>query len=499
MRYLPDTSRSVAGFCLLRGFAAATCVGLLLLASCGGSGGSGSEGSGTGGDGAGGGGTGGGATSQGAWSWEGGTNGLNGPGIYGTKGVAAAGNVPGTRAAPSSWRTPDGDFWLFGGSNGETSATTGPLNDLWRYSTTTRQWTWVSGSSEPSAAGVYGSQGVAASTNVPGARNLAVSWTDGAGTLWLFGGIGYDATGNSGNLNDLWKFDPATNLWTWVNGSTSAGASAVYGSKGISAPSNVPSGRNSSASWADAMGNLWLFGGYGVSTGAGAPPDYLNDLWKYSPVSGQWTWVSGSNSYGVFAPVEYGTQGVATAANIPGCRSGAFSWTGVDGRLWLFGGNSFDSARNSGPVNDLWSFDPSSGLWTWEGGGNNTEAAGVYGTQGVAEAENVPGARQEGVSWIDSAGNLWLLGGAASLGGLSDLWMYAPPSHEWTWMGGSSEMNAEGMYGTQGVASNANSPGARYSLVGWTDLAGNMWLFGGRAMTSNSYDTYNDLWKYIPQ
>ena len=47
-------------------------------------------------------------------------------------------------------------------------------------------------------------------------------------------------------------------------------------------------------------------------------------------------------------------------------------------------------------------------------------------------------------------------------------------------------MNAEGVYGARGVASNTNAPGARYSLVGWVDLTGNLWLFGGRASTSNS-------------
>ena len=77
--------------------------------------------------------------------------------------------------------------------------------------------------------------------------NLAMAWTDGAGALWLFGGLGIDSTGNGGNLNDLWKFDPTSDLWTWVSGSNMAGASGVYGSRGIPAPTNVPSARNSAA------------------------------------------------------------------------------------------------------------------------------------------------------------------------------------------------------------------------------------------------------------
>jgi hypothetical protein len=48
---------------------------------------------------------------------------------------------------------------------------------------------------------------VPASTNVPGARTFASSWTDGAGSFWLFGGIG-----DYFLLNDLWQYNPATGL-----------------------------------------------------------------------------------------------------------------------------------------------------------------------------------------------------------------------------------------------------------------------------------------------
>jgi hypothetical protein len=55
--------------------------------------------------------------------------------------------------------------------------------------------------------GVYGTQGVAATTNVPGARWLAVSWIDNSGNFWLFGG-GYSSTAGSVDLNDLWRYQP---------------------------------------------------------------------------------------------------------------------------------------------------------------------------------------------------------------------------------------------------------------------------------------------------
>ena len=93
------------------------------------------------------------------------------------------------------------------------------------------EWTWVSGSNTVNQAGVYGTKGVAASSNVPGAREAAVSWIDSSGKLWLFGGYGYDSAGNSGDLNDLWKYD-GTN-WTWVSGSNTVNQAGVYGTKGV--------------------------------------------------------------------------------------------------------------------------------------------------------------------------------------------------------------------------------------------------------------------------
>ena len=95
----------------------------------------------------------------------------------------------------------------------------GDLNDLWKFDPTTHEWTWISGSNMRDQAGTYGTKGTAIPLNVPGARGTAVSWIYSSGRLWLFGGIGSDSAGNSGGLNDLWKFDPTDLEWTWVSGS----------------------------------------------------------------------------------------------------------------------------------------------------------------------------------------------------------------------------------------------------------------------------------------
>jgi hypothetical protein len=68
------------------------------------------------------------------------------------------------------------------------------------------QWTWVSGDSKVYQLGDYGTKGVAASTNKPGARYCSVSWTDSKDNLWLFGGR--ELSNDNFTLNDLWKFEP---------------------------------------------------------------------------------------------------------------------------------------------------------------------------------------------------------------------------------------------------------------------------------------------------
>jgi hypothetical protein len=85
--------------------------------------------------------------------------------------------------------------------------------------------------------------------------------TDASGNLWLFGGEGYDSTGTYGWLNDLWKYSLSSAQWTWVGGPKTTHATGVYGTQGMAAATNIPGARAYEASWTDANGNLWLFGG----------------------------------------------------------------------------------------------------------------------------------------------------------------------------------------------------------------------------------------------
>ncbi len=355
------------------------------------------------------------------------------------------------------------------------------------------EWTWVSGANLVNQPGVYGSLGTASPTNVPGARQNPVGWTDALGNLWLFGGYGFDSTGQVGDLNDLWKYSAGE--WTWMGGSNLPNQLGTYGTQGTAAPGNIPGARVEAVNWTDAAGNLWLFGGYGFGSSAGS--GNFNDLWKYS--AGEWTWMGGSNVYG--QPGTYGIQGTAASSNVPGARNSAVSWTDASGNFWLFGGNGLDSVGASDDLNDLWKY--SAGEWTWMGGSNVVNQPGSYGTLGATAPGSVPGARQNLVSWTDPLGNAWLLGGygldsTGQSGNLNDLWKYS--AGEWTWMGGLNVVNQQGSYGTLGAAAPGNVPGARNSATTWTDASGNLWLFGGSGYDSTGASSYlNDLWKYGPE
>ncbi|MGA8221852.1 MAG: hypothetical protein WB780_09395, partial [Candidatus Acidiferrales bacterium] len=80
-----------------------------------------------------------------------------------------------------------------------------------------KEWAWVDGANIVNQDGAYGTKGTAAPGNIPGARHGSISWTDAAGNLWLFGGVGYDSAGTLGDLNDLWKYSAGE--WTWIGGS----------------------------------------------------------------------------------------------------------------------------------------------------------------------------------------------------------------------------------------------------------------------------------------
>jgi N-acetylneuraminic acid mutarotase len=346
-------------------------------------------------------------------------------GVYGTKGSPGSGNMPGARSNSVLWTGTSSYIYLFGGYGYDVNGTPGLLNDLWNFnlSSSSRNWTWVSGSNTVGQYGVYGTMGVAASGNTPGARGWSSTCADSNGTFWLFGGYGYGESGSAGTLNDLWKYSGSK--WTWVSGSKSISRKGVYGTKGVANANNMPGTRYGSVLWMDTKGNLWLYGGKGYdSRGTNG---YLCDSWKFDVNTNEWTWDSGSNLANQHSAGVYGTQGQSAADTVPGDREAFASWRDNYGYLWLFGGIGRDTSGTMGLLNDLWKFNGS--VWEWVSGSETRSQAGIYGTKGTADLDNTPGARSYSVSCIDTNDNLWLFGGSGydqygSDGNLNDLWKF---------------------------------------------------------------------------
>ena len=442
------------------------------------------------------------------WTWMGGSGtvptsyGGGQPGAYGTLGSHTAGNYPGSRESAVTWTDSSGNFWLFGGYGWDATKNYQLLNDLWEFSPSSQQWTWIGGSSTGGQPGVYGTVGSPAAGYYPGAREGAVGWTDKSGNFWLFGG--YNATAG-GYLNDFWMFNPSTKLWTLMGGSSTGGQSGVFGKLGTATAGAFPGNRTNASTWVDSSGNFWLFGGFYYN--ANNSYGFISDLWEYNPSANQWIWLAGSSTGGQSGV--YGTQGTGSTGNTPGARYGAANWIDGSGNLWLFGGLGLDSVGAQWGLNDLWKFSPSTGNWTWMGGQVTGGQAAAYGTLGFPAAANIPGGRSNSNAWTDSNGNFWLFGGLYANDNFSDLWEFSPFTNQWAWMGGSKTVSCgtygcglSGVYGTPGTPAPGNNPPGRLQAASWIDSSGNFWLFGGlveETYGNTSYYAYlNDLWKYQP-
>lgn len=435
------------------------------------------------------------------FTWIKGSNQADQSGAYGNIGITTATNNPGARTGAVSWTDASGNFWLFGGSGRDFIGNSGYLNDLWKYTPSTNQWVWVKGDNIIAQPGIYGTQGVNSPTNAPGGRSSATGWLDNSGNLWLFGGYGYGSSTGLGQLNDLWRYNISTNIWTWVSGANTNYQAASYGTLTVSSPSNMPGSRYGAKSWADASGDLWLFGGIGNTTNS-VSIGALNDLWKYTIGNNQWTWMNGTSSANQNGT--YGTLGVPNPANMPGGRSYSQVWRDASGNFWLMGGDGYDAlAPTSGPLSDLWKFDPIGNAWTWVKGSSNQSQNGTYGLQGAASATTVPGGRFDALTWVDAVGTLWLLGGeglpssGVITGKLNDLWKYSITTNNWTWVRGSSIVNQAGNNGSIGVAAFTNIPGGRRGSVSWMDGNSNLWFLGGNGYPNGQTPGgLSDLWKY---
>ncbi|MBL7698186.1 MAG: hypothetical protein JNK79_08515, partial [Chitinophagaceae bacterium] len=374
-----------------------------------------------------------------------------------------------------------------------------------------KQWTWINGTAQLNKPAVYGTKGVADASSTPGARDGAESWTTPDGKLWLFGGLAVNSNGNHTYMNDLWMFDPSTNLWTWKHGPTTADPqTSNQGTQGVPSSTNLPMNRQYASTWTDKAGNLWMYGGRAQNRIGN-----LADLWKYDPAINQWTWISGTTN--AFDEGEYGAEGVPDAGSRPPNLSSASAAVDINGNFWMVGGFTLQLFTDDVEftTRTIWRYDPVAQLWTYFGD-NDLVAEAIshfpnFGTKGVADPANLPPTRLAGGLWVDSSGHLYWFGGlefyfvGAGSDDLrfetatrNDLWRYDTSTRIWTWINGNKEREAFGRYGTKGSPDPLNTPGARLSFATFDMLDGKMMLFGGSGYSEDNSGSLNDLWSYDP-
>jgi gliding motility-associated-like protein len=413
---------------------------------------------------------------NGVWTWTNGSNLPNQSPVFGIQTIPAAGNRPPPVYGAASWTDLNGDFWVFGGL--DNSVVTSYWGNLWKFDQALGQWAWMKGPAFADNSGVYGTLGVPSPLNEPGARGFGSStWTDNAGNLWLFGGFGIDATGQQGEMNDLWKFDISTNEWTWMGGSQNIYGTGSFGTLQVPLSTNMPSYRSETlANWKDGAGNLWLFGG-----------TYYDDMWRFDPLTNTWTWMAGSNITGALAV--HGTLGVSSPANTPGQRWTYAHWTDLQGKFWLYGG----LLNGTTLMGDMWKFDPVTLEWTWMAGSNLPNDSNTFTQQ--CTPGGYPDATYEGRSfWTDACGRFWNAHGGSIFEAENHIWMFDPVTNQFSWINGTLTPATPANFGIQNVPSPANYPLALVGSASFTDLSGNLCVYGG--MDASTGFTYNTIWRY---
>ncbi len=252
------------------------------------------------------------------WTWMYGSNAIvpSGHAEYGTLNVPSASNRPTPRENSITWTDKNGNLWLIGGNS---------LVDVWMFNMSIKQWVWKGGLNYPNVIPDFGIKGVAAPGNHPGSGEFYGGWIDNNGIVYFFHGWNNYAIGGlwNGPLSaTLWKYDPASNLFTWVSGTNLGNNNqGMYGTKCIPSSTNYPSSRfMNSMGEKDDCGNFWMFGGMTLNN---STDPLLNDLWKYNPKLNEWTWVSGSNVSGDAG--SFGIIGQSSSANRPPARGNGIS------------------------------------------------------------------------------------------------------------------------------------------------------------------------------
>lgn len=192
--------------------------------------------------------------------------------VYGTQGVPDPANTPGSRLAYAKWQDSAGDFFFMNGSTYYSGWN--DQNDVWRYQSSTDEWTWIGGTQLQNDLGNYNAS---CQTGIPGGRCEDKSaYKDHNDKVWLFGGT---TSAANDNFNDLWMYDPATLQYKLLHGGNLLNQPGNYGQLNVASSTNIPRSRDGAILFGDSLCHIFLFGGIARHPNAVT----FNDVWKFTP------------------------------------------------------------------------------------------------------------------------------------------------------------------------------------------------------------------------
>lgn len=399
--------------------------------------------------------------------------------------------TPGARQSACEWTdVANGNLYLFGGvrwGGGDQH-----FADLWRYSVSLNQWSFLAGSNVSNFGGNYGQLNVSSPQNAPPSRYGCTSWLDpNDRMLYMFGGLTGPGTAH---YSDMWQFSLDSGLWTWISGSSSANSPGNYGILGQWNATNEPPSRHQATGCIDPTARLiYLFGGRHYPN-IGLYGNPRNDVWVFNMTRRQWAWVQGSSS--INQAGQYGSQGVPSGNNTPGSRAAARECFLVPSEqsLYIFGGSGFDDSGSFGYLDDVWRLSLSDYTWTWVSGSNATNVVANY---NASNGPLSPGGRDltsAGWSSTDMDG-FYIYGGTSAVAVHSDVWLFSFANRAWRHLKGTDQSDLwPPAYQVQGVANETNTPATRTGVTLWT-FQYSLYLYGGALMHVTGQH-YSDLWSF---
>jgi N-acetylneuraminic acid mutarotase len=268
-----------------------------------------------------------------------------------------------------------GKMWVFGGRNRDQGASSGAYtvyDELWAFDVASSTW-----------------DAVAFETEAPRSRySAAMAWDSTRNRLWLFGGNTAPDGVSLSLLNDVWSYQPETNVW-----------------REAETTGDIPVGRQWHGMVFDASRDrLVVHGGVDPSFG------YLTDTIALDLETRTWERLDDG---GAEAPSER--------------FWGSLVYRDQQRDYLWFGGHD---NTNLGNKNDLYRFDPETNVWhrlfegdTWNKPGN---ALCDFPPDFATIAPNSPERRHAaGLIWSNACERLLLFGGKTDCGIVDDLWSYA--------------------------------------------------------------------------